>query len=71
MCIYKEKICMSKAIHLYGSLVPIALLCVILALLIHRVPKGLVGPSAQHSNSSITSMTIVRGPVRIRLLTVR
>lgn len=26
---------------------------------------------AQHSSSSMTSMTMVRGPVRIRLLTVR
>lgn len=67
---YGEKICASKTIHVYGSLV-IALLCVVLVLIILRPLKGQGRPPAQHSNSSMTSMTIVRGPVRIRLLTVR
>lgn len=67
---FREKIGMPKAIRLYGSLV-IALPCVVLAFIIHRLLQELGGSRAQHSNSSMTSMTMVRGPVRIRLLTVR
>lgn len=39
MCMYGEKICASKTIHVRGSLV-IALLCVVLALIILRPLKG-------------------------------
>lgn len=70
MCMYGEKICMSKTIQVYRSLV-IAELCVVLPLILRRPRDGLGGLPSQHSNSSMTSITIVRGPVRIRLLTVR
>lgn len=39
MCMYEGKVCMSKAIHVYGHLVTV-LLCVVSALLIHRPLNG-------------------------------
>lgn len=66
MCMHKEKFPISKATHLHEVLS--LRYCVTL---VAHGPLRPGGTAAQHSNSSMTSMTIVRGPVRIRLLTVR
>lgn len=60
----REKICNVRIIHLPGSLAMSLLGCSG-----RGYKQGCL--LAQQSNSSMTSMTIVRGPVRIRLLTVR
>lgn len=49
MYLYKEKVCMSRAIHVHGSLVT-ALGCVVLALLIHSHSKSQEG----HPLSTLT-----------------
>lgn len=61
MCMYEEKI-WTEVLSLH---------CFVLFWLCSSSGHSKGGPPAQHSNSSMTSMTIVRGPVRIRLLTVR
>lgn len=64
-CVQSEKkICNIPIIHLPDSLAPPLLCCSGTG-----YKRGCL--LAQHSNSSMTSMTIVLGPVRIRLLTVR
>lgn len=60
----REKICNVPIIHVPGSLATPLLCCFGIG-----DKQGCL--CAQQSNSSMTSMTIVLGPVRIRLLTVR
>lgn len=64
VCTVREQIHNVPIIHLPGSLAPPLLCCSGTG-----YKQGCL--LAQHSNSSMTSMTIVLGPVRIRLLTVR